>query len=293
MWLLVLNRHSGKGQIDKKLQEFIGLCKLNKITYEIIDQDTPKQTETLLRSKLGQGTFNAVIAFGGDGLVSLCLQYLGESSIGFSVVPTGTGNDFARSIGTFGKSISQIFRTIYATEKVKLDLALVANKNSKRYFMQVLSVGFDASVNEYANQMRWPKGKIKYTIAMLRLLPRARNLDLTIISQKQVLQVKSMLIAVANGSTYGGGMKILPDASYSDGMLDLLYVDPVSKLTLLSIFPRVFKGSHINHPAVHILKGEKFELKGNTKSFADGEFIGELPLEISVIKNGLSTWICK
>ena len=293
MWLLVLNRLSGKGKIDKKLRDFIELCDANKILYEIIDESTPNKTEKLLRLKLAQNRPDAVIAFGGDGLVSLCLQSVGESSVGFSVVPTGTGNDFARSIGTLNKSISHIFESISISNKVKVDLALATNEENRRYFIQVLSVGFDASVNEYANKMRWPKGKIKYTIAMLRLLPKAKNLDFIISCDGKTLQTKSMLIAVANGSTYGGGMKILPNASYNDGKLDLLYVDPVSKLTLLSIFPRVFRGSHVKHPAVQILKSSKFEINGSTKAFADGEYIGDLPLQISVIKDGLITWICK
>ena len=293
MWLLVLNRQSGKGKIDKKLRDFVELCDANKILYEIIDEESSHQTELHLQKKLNDNQIDAVIAFGGDGLVSLCLQSIGESSVGFSVVPTGTGNDFARSIGTLNKSIQHIFESISISNKVKVDLALATNKESKRYFIQVLSVGFDASVNEYANKMRWPKGKIKYTLAMLRLLPMARNIDFIISCDDKTLKSKSMLIAVANGSTYGGGMKILPNASYNDGTLDLLYVDPVSKLTLLSIFPRVFRGSHVKHPAVHILKGSHFEISGNTKAFADGEYIGDLPLDISVIKDGLTTWVCK
>ena len=293
MWLLVLNRQSGKGKIDKKLLEFTDLCKANKVVYQIIDENNAQQTENILRNELGDHEVTAVIAFGGDGLVSLCLQSLAESSVGFSVVPTGTGNDFARSIGTLKKSIPQIFNSILNSDKVRVDLAVATNKKTKRYFMQVLSVGFDASVNEYANKMKWPKGKIKYTIAMLRLLPKAKNIDFIISYDGQILQSKSMLIAVANGSTYGGGMKILPNASYNDGSLDLLYVDPVSKFTLLSIFPRVFFGSHIKHPAVHLLKASNYELNGVTNAYADGEYVGELPLQISVIKDGLITWVCK
>jgi diacylglycerol kinase (ATP) len=102
-----------------------------------------------------------------------------------------------------------------------------------------------------------------------------------------------MLVAVANGSSYGGGMKILPNASFRDGLLDLLYVDPVSKLTLLSIFPRVFRGTHTKHPAVHLLQSRNFEVAASTDAYADGEYAGVLPIKLSVIKDGLTTWICK
>jgi diacylglycerol kinase (ATP) len=102
-----------------------------------------------------------------------------------------------------------------------------------------------------------------------------------------------MLIAVANGTTYGGGMRILPDASFLDGKLNLLYVDPVSKITLLSIFPRVFKGTHINHPSVHLIENDEFVILGQAQAYGDGELIGSSPIKLSVIRNGLTVWECK
>jgi diacylglycerol kinase (ATP) len=208
-------------------------------------------------------------------------------------VPTGTGNDFARSIGTYGKSTEEIFSSIINSNKTKIDVALCENNEMKRYFVQVLSIGFDATVNRFANSMKYPKGKIKYTIAMLLLLPKAKDIDFEIKQGPDSLKIKSMLVAVANGSSYGGGMKILPNASFRDGLLDLLYVDPVSKLTLLSIFPRVFRGTHTKHPAVHLLQARNFEVAASTDAYADGEYAGVLPIKLSVIKDGLTTWICK
>ena len=293
MWLLVVNRYSGRGKYRKKLSEFVDLCESNSINYEVIDEDSAGKTDQILKLKITSEKVDAVIAFGGDGLVSLCIQSLAKTDIGFSVVPTGTGNDFARTIGTAKKSVFEIFHSIFEAKPIRMDVALATNQKSSRYFIQVLSVGFDAFVNEFANNMKWPKGKIKYTLAMLKLLPKAQNIDFIIESDDHELAIKSMLIAVANGSTYGGGMRILPNASYDDGLLDLLYVDPVSKFTLLSIFPKVFRGSHVKHRAVHVLTSKSFDLRGETKSYADGEFIGDLPLKISVVPAGLKTWICK
>ena len=292
MWLLVLNRNSGKGRISKKFLEFKALCDSQNIKYKIIDERSAELTEHRFQSELSSGKIAVVVAFGGDGLISLCLQKVAGSEIGLTVVPTGTGNDFARSIGTYGKSTEKIFNSVNNSNKTKIDVAL-CESDEKRYFVQVLSIGFDASVNKFANNMRYPRGKIKYTIAMLLLLPRAKNIDFEVKQDSDSIKIKSMLVAVANGSTYGGGMKILPDSSFKDGLLDLLYVDPVSKLTLLSIFPRVFKGTHTKHPAVHLLRSKNFEVIGSTDSYADGEFAGALPIKLSVIKDGLTTWICK
>ncbi|MEI7561379.1 MAG: diacylglycerol kinase family protein [Actinomycetes bacterium] len=293
MWLLVLNRSSGKGKISKKFLDFKALCDAQNIRYQVIDENSAELTEDRFQRELSSGKFEVVVAFGGDGLISLCLQKIVRSDIGLTVVPTGTGNDFARSIGTYGKSTEEIFSSIFNSNKTKIDVALCENNEMKRYFVQVLSIGFDATVNRFANSMKYPKGKIKYTIAMLLLLPRAKDIDFEIKQGPDSLKIKSMLVAVANGSSYGGGMKILPNASFRDGLLDLLYVDPVSKLTLLSIFPRVFRGTHTKHPAVHLLQSRNFEVAASTDAYADGEYAGVLPIKLSVIKDGLTTWICK
>ena len=293
MWLLVLNRKSGKGKISKRFKNFKDLCEAKGISYQVVDEKSAELTARQIQAELSTRKYDAIVAFGGDGLISLCLQKVVNSDIGLTVVPTGTGNDFARSIGTFGKTTEEIFISISQSNKTKIDVALCESNETKRYFVQVLSIGFDATVNRFANSMKYPKGKIKYTIAMLLLLPRAKNLNFEIIQDNKSLKIESMLVAVANGSTYGGGMKILPDASFKDGLLDLLYVDPVSKLRLLLIFPRVFKGTHTKHPAVNLLRSKNFEVIGSTDSYADGEYAGALPIKLSVIKDGLTTWICK
>jgi diacylglycerol kinase (ATP) len=293
MWLLVLNRSSGKGKVDRKLKKFLELCEENQIPYQTIDETSTSLTERSIRRSLQREKIDALIAFGGDGLVSLCLQIISQTKIGFSVIPTGTGNDFARSIGTNKVSINQVFDSIFKNKPISIDLALVETGHLKRYFVQVLSSGFDASVNELANKFNYPIGRLKYTVAMFIRLPKFKTIDYEITTDDQKLQIKSMLVAVANGASYGGGMQILPNASYRDGVLDLLYVDPVSKITLLSIFPLVFKGWHIKHPAVHVLKTKTVELRGITEAYADGEFVAKLPLKISVEKEALLTWICK
>ena len=163
MWLLVLNRNSGKGKISKKFLEFKALCDSQNIKYKVIDESSAELTAHRLRNELSNGKIEAVVAFGGDGLISLCLQKVAGSEIGLTVVPAGTGNDFARSTGTYGKSTREIFKSVNNLNKTKIDVALCESNENKRYFVQVLSIGFDAAVNRFANTMKYPKGKIKYT----------------------------------------------------------------------------------------------------------------------------------
>jgi diacylglycerol kinase (ATP) len=102
---------------------------------------------------------------------------------------------------------------------------------------------------------------------------------------------QAMLLAIANGETYGGGMKICPGASNSDGAFDILLVKPVSRFVLLTIFPKVFSGKHITHSKILNFKGKNIKISAPTVSFADGEFVSDLPIEISNISNSLNTWL--
>ena len=100
-----------------------------------------------------------------------------------------------------------------------------------------------------------------------------------------------MLLSVANGYCYGGGMKISPNAVNSDGQLDVLVVNPVSKIKLLTLFPKIFTGAHIYHPKVSTMRGKEISISAQTDSFADGEFVSTLPITVSVLPKALNTWV--
>lgn len=93
-----------------------------------------------------------------------------------------------------------------------------------------------------------------------------------------------MLISVANGQSIGGGMKVTPDARLDDGLLDLFIVRPLSRARFLAVFPKVFSGRHVGHPAVDIRRVRHVELAtANVVAYADGERIGPLPLTVDVV----------
>jgi diacylglycerol kinase (ATP) len=107
------------------------------------------------------------------------------------------------------------------------------------------------------------------------------------------MRMQAMLLAVANGQTYGGGMRICPDASNSDGYFDIFIVKPVSRIVLMTIFPKVFFGKHIPHPEIEILKAKTVRISALTIAHADGEFVSELPVEILNVPRSLCTWLMK
>jgi diacylglycerol kinase (ATP) len=291
MWLLVLNSKAGKGKATNLCRSLEVLLKSNNLPYEIISKSNPEDTSTELRLKISEGRFERVVAIGGDGLVNLCLQEVAERDIALAVIPAGTGNDFARAVGSHKKSVSEIFNAVLSHEPSAIDLGLITGDFGKRWYVQVLSTGFDALVNNLANRISWPRGQIKYTLATIFTLARFKPIEYEITIDDKQFKQDFMLLSVANGETYGGGMRICPKASNSDGIFDILLVHPVSKIVLLTIFPKVFAGRHIPHPKIEIIKGRKVQLTANASAFADGEFVSTLPIKIENIPNALKTWL--
>ncbi len=291
MWLVVSNSSAGKGKSSSLAKDFIRLLDENNLENKLIDCATFRETSELLYKEIDTNRYKQLVAVGGDGLVNLCLQMVAEKPIALGVIPAGTGNDFARAVGFNDKSVAEIFSIISKTQPLNIDLGKTVSVNGSKWFVQVLSTGFDAIVNSLANKMAWPRGKSKYTIATILILSRFKSIPYKVEIDGKVFEQNAMLLAVANGESYGGGMRICPGASNSDGIFDILIVRPVTKIVLLTIFPKVFKGNHIPHPKIDVYKGKHVKISGPTVSYADGEFVSQLPIEVTNVPNALTTWL--
>ncbi len=291
MWLLVVNESAGKGKALYLANQFSKLLVNSNQEFTLIHETSYEKTIEKLKSSLSTNSYKKVIAIGGDGLVNLCLQYLARSGITLGVIPAGTGNDFARAVGVNGLSVNKIFDLYTKSDPAEIDLGLVKSQSSERWFVQVLSTGFDAEVNSRANKIRWPKGKSKYTIATVRTLAKFRPITYEIEMDGHKLSQSAMLFTIANGETYGGGMRICPGASNSDGFFELLLVRPVSRFVLLTIFPKVFKGNHIPHQKIDTYQAKVVKISASTSSYADGEYVANLPITVTNVGKALSTWL--
>ena len=139
--------------------------------------------------------------------------------------------------------------------------------------------------------MSWPKGPKKYDVAIAFELPRFKPRHYEITLDDRTISTQAMLIAVANGRSYGGGMLVCPEAELTDGLFDVMVLHPISKIEFLKVFPRVFKGTHISHPAVEIVRSKKVSITADAVSYADGERVGHLPITTECISGALSTWM--
>ena len=288
MWVVVINPVSGSGKGAILGTEAAGFFSERRLSYQIITATSADKLRSNLAEFLDSnvGLIEGVVAVGGDGLVHLVLQMVVPRRIPFSAIPAGTGNDFVRALGWGLDEIKIQLNTVVSTPPAAIDLGLVDSE----WFGAVLSTGFDSVVNEKANKMNWPKGPMKYNLAIALELPRFKPLIYTIELDNQVIETEAMLIAVGNGGSYGGGMKVCPNAVMSDGLFDVMVLRPVSKVEFVRVFPTVFSGKHINHKQVDIYRTKRVSLHAPAVAYADGERIGGLPVRAECIAGAGLSW---
>ncbi|WP_424893044.1 diacylglycerol kinase [Streptomyces sp. XH2] len=236
------------------------------------------------REAVAGGT-GALIAVGGDGMTSLALQAVAGTPVPLGVVAVGTGNDFARAAGLPVRDPAAAGRLIAASLKGDggrpVDLGLAGGT----YFATVLASGFDSRVNDRGNRLRFPAGRLRYDLALLAELAALRPVPYRIrLDDGPELETEATLVAVGNSSSYGGGMRICADARTDDGLFDVTVVGPCSRTTLLKVFPKVYRGTHLGHPAVTVHRVAKIALSApGITAYADGEPLGPLPLTAETV----------
>ena len=286
MWLVVVNPKAGMGAAASLATRIVGFLQSSEISYRMISPNSAAETKLLVRESLRKGEADKLISVGGDGLFHLLLQLAIEFKVPLAVVPGGTGNDFYRTLGWFGRDLSDYLSHLISNEPTLVDVGVVDGE----YFGAVLSSGFDSVVNERANTLKWPKGPAKYNAAIALELPLFKPIDFKIFADERVLEVEAMLIAIGNGRSYGGGMQVCPDADLHDGLFDIMILHPVSKLEFIKVFPTVYKGTHIEHPQVEVIRARQVRIESSAIAYADGERIGQLPVQVESLPQTLLTW---
>lgn len=285
MWGVLCNPKSGGGYGAKLKRELLAELDARKVSYLDISAESYREAEANLKNSINS-IDSGLFVIGGDGMVNLAVQQLANTKIPLALIPGGTGNDFARTLNLDLISPVSNIDLYLNVPPTEVDLG---NANN-RFFAQILSTGFDSLVNERANKIHIIKGKSKYNLAILlelsKFLPKHYEFKVDEVS----FGTEAMLVAVSNGKSYGGGMLITPMADNSDGFFDVMILGPVSKLEFIKVFPKVFSGSHVNHPAVKFMRAKTVQIHAHAVAYADGERISELPVTAKIAPKALRVW---
>jgi diacylglycerol kinase (ATP) len=276
---LLVNPTSGRGRGARLAGPAAARLRAAGLTVrELVGADAAEAME-LARRAVADGV-DGVVVVGGDGMVNLALQAVAGTAVPLGLVPAGTGNDVARLLGLpRGDPVAAV--DVVVAGRVR---AIDAGRSGGRWFATVLASGFDSRVNDRANRMTWPAGRMRYNAAILAELRVLAPLRYTVEADGQRLETDAMLVAVGNGPSYGGGMRVCPDARADDGLLDVTIVGPVSAGTFLRLFPKVYRGTHVLDARITTLRARTVSLAAaGVTAYADGERVGALPVTCEAV----------
>lgn len=261
------------------------------------------------RALLGDGphrNVEALVVVGGDGMVHLGVDIVATTGVPLGIVATGTGNDIARHFGLpsrdaeasarlinqalSGKGAITAVDAIYASRP---DGTLLAPQ--RRWSLAVVSAGVDAAVNARANTLSWPAGEGRYVRAFTAELATLSPYGYRVTTDEGAWEGPALLLAVANTRYVGGGMDLAPQADPTDGLLEVVRLDPCGRLSVLALLRRVFAGTHVGRPGVHVERSRSLTiepwpddgaggwLRDPPHPYADGERLAGLPLHLEAV----------
>lgn len=286
---LIVNPTSGKGVGRARGEETLRLLRAEG--HDVVDATGSTYTQARAKGEaaVAEGV-DTVVVVGGDGLVHLGVNLCAGTDTHLAVVACGTGNDFARNLGLPVHDPAAAVRLVGTDVTRRIDAGRVTTAvGDGPWFGGVLGAGFDAVVTARAARMTWPRGQMRYNLAILRELPVFRPIPYVVELDGDHIETRAMLVAVANTTSFGGGMKVCPDADVTDGLFDVLILNEISIPAFLRVFPSVYSGAHVNHPAVEIHRARRVRLEASgIRSQADGEPFAPLPLDVEVVPGALS-----
>ena len=302
--LLLINPSSGSGRGagvgDAALERLRGLGHHVEVVLAP-DAATAEVVAAGAVARTGEAAFDALVVVGGDGVVHLGVNVVAGTGVPLGVVPAGTGDDLARAWGLPADPVAAV-DTIDACLRlgsrrhVDVVRAEPMDGDDGRWVAGVVAAGFDAVVNERANGWRWPRGAARYNLAIVRELPVFRPVPYRLLLDGVVWQTEGLLVAVANTTSYGGGMQIAPDASPADGLLDVVVVTPVPLHRFVRLFPQVYRGTHVELDEVEVRRAATVEVCVDSDgrhprrivAYGDGERLGPLPRRFRVVGGALA-----
>jgi diacylglycerol kinase (ATP) len=282
---LIVNPSAGKGNGRVIGQRVIDELARHNVAVVDLSASTESAAKSAASRAINQGDLDALLVVGGDGAVHLGANLCAGTELPLGVIACGTGNDIATTLGlpinNAEAAVSLAIGKINAPRRI--DAGKAHSSIGQFWFLGTVSAGFDALVNRRANQMTWPKGQRRYELAMLLELASFKPIRYEAVIDGQTRVIEAMLCAVANSPCFGGGMMITPEAKIDDGLLDLFIVHKISRPELIRIFPKVYTGAHVSHPAVEIIRAKSIKLdSGMMPAFSDGEAVGHSPISVTV-----------
>lgn len=290
--LVIVNPAAGGGRaaaVGARLAEMVGGDDAGDLRWT----EAPGHASELALEAVAEGRAR-VVAVGGDGTLQEVVNGLlasdGPRPI-LGIVPSGRGNDLARSLGLPRRRLDA-WRLASAGPAEPLDaLHAASDAGRRRWFVAAGGAGFDAQVARVmAGRRGWQRSQLGYLLVTLAELGRFENRVMRVaIDDRPPIQRRGMVVALANGEYYGGGMRIAPGAAVSDGLVDVCIIGDLSRGEAIRWIPRLYRGTHLANRKVELLRGRRVRIEADeaTSVHLDGEPFDDLPLTITISPGAL------
>lgn len=302
--MCVINPTSGNGRTKDAWSNLEKILIEEGYEFSSITTKYPEEAIEITRKALHNG-YSKIIAVGGDGTINEVVNgfYIGDKRINkhscLSIIPMGTGSDFARTL-RLPKTTEHIINLFESQNELYCDIVRTTftdwTGNSKiRHFINVADVGVGSETVARVNRnSKLLGGFWSFLLSAVYTIFTYKNRDITVlVDEEQVFSGKACIAAVGNGCFFGGGMKIAPRAKFNDGLLDVVIVKDFGKLELLINLPKVYKGTHLDHPKVSYYQGRKVKIIPNEDIYLemDGETPGKGAIEFEVLPSELKLFL--
>jgi YegS/Rv2252/BmrU family lipid kinase len=276
---LIYNPYAGRGRARKQIA--IAEERLRSRGARV-DCESSTSPDDLVRiaAESSRAGYDRVVVAGGDGTLNLAIREFDLTRGTLGLIPTGSGDDFAKVAG-IPRDVRRACDAIVDGEVREVDVALA---NGRRY-LGVAGLGFDSEVAAFANSSgKFLRGSAVYLYAIFRVLPRFTPHAVTIRTESGTREEEIMFAVVGNTRQYGGGIRIVPDAQFDDGLLDLCIVHKTTRAQLLKTLPRAYTGAHVTSPFVELSRGREFHFASARPLdvYADGEPLTRTPVSFGL-----------
>lgn len=280
---LIVNPHAGKGRARRAADDAIAELRMHGADVRVYAGESAVGARTLAEQALAQSP-DVLAVVGGDGTLSGLAGALMKTDVPVALVPAGTGNDLARALGLPLHDAAAAARVALRGRARVIDVGEVHSAGGITPFLTVAALGFDAKVSDRTNRLRWPRGALRYYLALVVELFRLRPVRFRVaVDGAHPVSAPGTLIAVGNAASYGGGMPVCIGAAPDDGLLDVVHVAPLTRRRLLRLFPHLLRGSHLALPEVHHRRARTVDVSApDLVVYADGERVGSDSCRITV-----------
>ena len=294
---VIVNPAAGAGKSAKKWPHIMALLKSLGLDFEHDVTEAPGHATELARSAAEKGC-QLVVSVGGDGTINEVVNGLYDANalenVVMGIVNTGTGADYIRTFG-IPRKYKEGCQLLMSPNRRTVDLGVIEYTSNghtkKRLFVNFAGLGFDAEVVKATTEKFKSLGDMpSYLMGLLTTLFSYHNKEITIVVDGEPGQRRICTVMLNNGRYGGGGMLPAPDADPGDGLFDVVIIDDMTKPDLLRSLPRIYRGTHLTHPKVTLMRAREVEVRPVQQMAvqADGELLGAAPARFTILPAALT-----